>query len=1378
MSSLKLLLLGPPRIEREGVPVDVTRRKAIALLAYLAVTGESQRRDTLATLLWPDADQSRARAALRRDLSVLNKALGEGWLVVDRETVNLNRTANVWLDVDHFYDSLAACETHGHSPDYVCPACLSPLTEAVTLYRDDFLAGFTLRDSPDFDEWQFFQAEGLRQELASALERLARGYSGQGEYESAIPYARRWLALDPLHEPAHQFLMQLYAWVGQHAAALRQYRECARVLEEELGLPPSEKTTELCEAIKERRTLPPVGLHAGPLATEARTLFVPPPHLSIRPPPFLETEEEPAEAEPGVFVARERELSRLGTFLDLVLDGQGQVAFVTGEAGSGKTALLHEFARRAQDVSADLVVAIGNCSAHTGIGDPYLPFREVLSVLSGDVEARVGGGVLNRENAHRLWACVPVLVQTLIDRGPDLVDSFVPSAVLVSRAAAFARGAAGWSDRLAELTARKAARAESTDLEQSRIFKQYTDVLQALARQRPLLLLLDDLQWADAASISLLFHLGRRLSTSRILIVGAYRPEDVALGRPSTPRQAREGPRGVASSGQRERHPLESVLNELKRDFGDVWVDLNQAAAIEGRQFVDALLDTEPNRLGEAFRQALFRHTRGHPLFTIELLRDMRERRDLVQDEEGQWTVGPTLDWSAVPARVEGVIEERLDRLEPDLRELLSVAAVEGEHFTAQVLARLQSVEEREIVRQLVDSLERRHHLVSEKGVKSLNGHRLYRFRFRHTLFQQYLYGCLSPVKRELLHADVARALEKLYAGHTDEIAVQLTRHWLAAGEEERAIPYLLKAGDQARALYAHAQAERYYQQAVRVLLEHGQEELAARTLLKLGLVYTAAFKPEEAQDAYDQAFTLWEPLRKASDLPDRSTPPPVVLHLALEEPLILDPGRIDDDVSTFVAVQLFEGLVRVGPDYSVLPAVAARWEVTDRGTTYIFHLREGLCWSDGMPVTARDFEYTWRRNLDPATRSPVAHLLYPIQNARAFGEGEIDDPAEVGVIAADDLTLEVRLEQPTAYFPHLLTHTISYPVPRWAVEDRAQDWAYPGNLVSNGPYELVEWERGERLVLRRNRWYRGRFPGNATQVNCTVITEFGPALDLYAAGAVDGMTMFNADPGTVARVRADHGRDLVSIPRPSTFYLVFRTDRPPFDDVRVRQAFMHAVDREELTRVAFQGERLPATGGFVPPDIPGHSPGLGLAYDPDRARRLLAQAGYLGGQDFPEVTWFCSGGSSSERVVPFLARAWRKNLGLALEARSLEWGAFIKQIERDPAHLTLIGWSAGIPDPDDFLRVVFHSTEGLNYPRWHNARFDALVEEAARVTDHARRMTLYQEADRVLVAEESVIMPLSYGRGRMLVKPWVSLPPISSVSVCLKNIVVEREGR
>jgi oligopeptide transport system substrate-binding protein len=227
-----------------------------------------------------------------------------------------------------------------------------------------------------------------------------------------------------------------------------------------------------------------------------------------------------------------------------------------------------------------------------------------------------------------------------------------------------------------------------------------------------------------------------------------------------------------------------------------------------------------------------------------------------------------------------------------------------------------------------------------------------------------------------------------------------------------------------------------------------------------------------------------------------------------------------------------------------------------------------------------------------------------------------------------------------------------------------------------------------------------------------------------------------------------------------------------------VRQALVHALDRDALVREASEGQYLPANGGFVPPGMPAHSAGIGLAYDVDRARDLLAQAGYPGGYGFPNIDWLYSGASASEPAAPFMHRAWQESLGLDLQAQSVDWGEFMARRKLNPPHLSLVGWSADLPDPDGFLRATYHSSEGINAAScgWRSARFDALVEEAARVADPARRMALYQEADRILVRDETAIMPLWYAPGRILVKPWVTIPRVPPALLNLKEIILEAE--
>src|SRR5829696_4640624 len=363
-------LLGAPRIEHEGVPVEVDTRKAIALAAYLAVTRQSHTRDALAGLLWPEYNQSRARAALRRTLSSLGKARAEGWLHADRESVDLARDT-VWVDVTRFHELLAECKEHGHPESGVCPECLPPLTEAAALYRDDFMAGFGLRDSVAFDDWQFFQSETLRRELAGALERLARGRGALGEWETAIAHARRWLAMDTLHEPAHRLLMALYAWSDQRAAALRQYRECVRVLDQELGVAPLEETTLLYRAIQENDlpSRPVLSEHRPPLRSEAEAST----KALVKP-----TSNVPRSPD-NPLVGRDLEWDALLQAYRSI-ERAGHVVVVEGEAGIGKTRLAEEFVANVRAAGATAVIA--RCYA----GEKnlaYGPFVEGLSAALG-----------------------------------------------------------------------------------------------------------------------------------------------------------------------------------------------------------------------------------------------------------------------------------------------------------------------------------------------------------------------------------------------------------------------------------------------------------------------------------------------------------------------------------------------------------------------------------------------------------------------------------------------------------------------------------------------------------------------------------------------------------------------------------------------------------------------------------------------------------------------------------------------------------------------------------------------------------------------------------------------------------------------------------
>jgi predicted ATPase/DNA-binding SARP family transcriptional activator len=828
---LQVRLLGQFKVEVDGTPIDIPSRPAQSLLAYLILNASTaQRREKLAGLFWPDSTEQNARSNLRHALWRIRQALGSDpqtghdFVTADDFTITFEAAVDDWLDVAILERKIS----DDFSPD--------DLIEMISLYQGDLLPGF-------FEDWVVLERERLQavfeQKMHLLLERLVEAR----RWSEVLEWGERWIALGRAPEPAYRVLMIAHNELGDHSSIVTVYQRCVETLQQELGVEPSEQTRELYERLVSGETAPlkPSPALAGlngqaPGADWLATLPRPSPR--------------------ALFVAREHELAQLDEFLDLALTGQGWVIFVTGEAGSGKTALVQEFAWRAQELHSDLVVAGGNCNAYTGIGDPYLPFREVLGLLTGDVEARRVTGVIDQEQAGGLWNLVPQAVQALVNAGPDLIDIFIPGPALIARAAMAAPNgeptpeAARWLAQLEALVARQESSRGRANVQQNALFEQYTRVLQTLAAQRPLLLVLDDLQWADVGSISLLFHLGRRLEGSRILIVGIYRPAEVASGRPST------------SSRERERHPLEPVVNEFQRHFGPVHIDLRQA---EGERFVQQFLDTEPNRLGPGFQEALYKHTRGHALFTVEMVRGMQERGDLVQDEAGRWVEGPAIDWMTLPARVEGVIGERIGRLATSLQKVLQVASVEGEDFTAEVVAQVRGVDERKIVEQLSSALDRQHRLVRGQGNRRLGagGPRLSLYRFRHILIQRYLYHNLDEAEQVYLHEAVGQVLERLHGEQTEEAAVQLARHFEVAGLTAKAVKYLRQAGERAVRLSANEEAISHFTRAL-VLLEtlpdtpeRTEQELALQIALGVPLIATKGYAAPEVEKAYARAREL-----------------------------------------------------------------------------------------------------------------------------------------------------------------------------------------------------------------------------------------------------------------------------------------------------------------------------------------------------------------------------------------------------------------------------------------------------------------------------------------------------------------------------------------
>jgi adenylate cyclase len=824
---LQIRLLGTPEISLHGAPVTGLRSvKARALLFYLAVSATPQSRAALATLLWGDFPDSAARSNLRKALHYLRSHL-EGYLAIERDRVGLSPDADCWVDVAEFDAALQE-------------GTESSLQRAMELYRGDFLEGFYVRDALDFEGWWLAERARLRELMLDSLHGLANRRARLGDLEGAIALTRRFLELEPWREEAHRRLMGWLALNGQRSAALAQFEACRQVLEEELAVEPAAETIALYEQIRNGELEHTPGVRLDP------------PLAAPRAPAFLDQEragdrgaEQPASLLPPgePFVGREPELARLEAFLKSALRAETKIAFVRGEAGWGKTSLLSAFSYRAQAIHPDLIVSTGICSTHTGRGDPYLPFREIVRNLSVDIETGWAAGSIAHQHAQRLWKFLPTVVKGLLRHGPDLIDTFVPGEALLQGAVAHDALDLALLDRLRDRVLRGHSSGQDPGLDQERIFEEYTHLLRSLAQSQPLLLILDDLHWADASSVNLLFHLARRLTASPIFILGAYRPEEVSLGR--------EG----------EEHPLVGPLDEFKRSFGDVWVTLGQAEDSDdreaGRTFVDALLDLEPNRLGDEFRRRLAHNTKGHPLFTVEILRDMQARGHLFRDKDGFWIESPEISWDGLPGRVEGVIEKRIHLLSAEVREALVTASVQGEAFTAEVVARARRVDDQDVVRLFSGDLAKRYRLVRARGVRQVGNQRISRYRFRHNLFQRYLYQSLDPAERAYTHEAVGNALESLCEGRTEETAIHLARHFREAGAFDKAVKYLWQAGDSAARIYASTEAIALYDQAIQLALDSGA---SSQTLT---LLYTRLGRALELDSQFDRGLETYSEMGK-----------------------------------------------------------------------------------------------------------------------------------------------------------------------------------------------------------------------------------------------------------------------------------------------------------------------------------------------------------------------------------------------------------------------------------------------------------------------------------------------------------------------------------
>lgn len=778
VANLKLALFGPFQLTLDHQPIErFESNKVRALLAFLAVEHHHPHpRDTLTELLWPGHTIDAGRGNFRRALSNLRSVLDDQsaqppHLRITRETLQFNLASTVTVDVVRFRVLVQTTDQH--------PAWLRNLEQAMALYRGPFLEGFHADDCQEFELWMTAVRSELDLLAAGALYRLAHHDHIHGEMEEALPLYRRCLTLNPYNEAAQRGLMTALATTGQRGAALAHFTAYRHELYDELRADPETETVELFEAIQQGRFAPVEGAR---LFTEAQSTVA---------------AWSPHGAQEHTFVGREKELAALHSGARHTAQGRGRVMFVAGEAGSGKTSLVHEFARQLGRDDHPWLVIYGSCTARLGIGDPYQPLVDGLRAMAQNETAMPDTHAASRYHPSEIPPPFANAARLLREQAPD----WERLALAGDRAAALVPPAGKPPTPPPAQNSPTEPHGNSTNQARppppAALFDQLARFCERLALHHPLLLALDNLHWADAGTIALLFHLAQQLTHSRVLIVGVYRPGALALA---------ETARG---------HPLDSTVQTLRHQLGATVIDLDQA---DGRHFVDALVDREPNRLDAAFRDALYHHTEGHALFTAELLHTVRAAGRLSQDQDGCWVESGVLDWDALPARVEALIRERVDHLSPTDHALLNAACVQGDEFHAEIVAAAAGVDEQAVVARLSGELSTAHRLVLPGTLRPATGLPGARYHFRHHLFQTYLYGALDEVQRTRLHRTVGLEMERLYVLHDAKASVtpqELAWHFARAGEAARALDYLGTASQHAITWHAYAEAAGYLSQAL-----------------------------------------------------------------------------------------------------------------------------------------------------------------------------------------------------------------------------------------------------------------------------------------------------------------------------------------------------------------------------------------------------------------------------------------------------------------------------------------------------------------------------------------------------------------------------------
>ncbi|WP_373530955.1 peptide ABC transporter substrate-binding protein [Vampirovibrio sp.] len=482
-------------------------------------------------------------------------------------------------------------------------------------------------------------------------------------------------------------------------------------------------------------------------------------------------------------------------------------------------------------------------------------------------------------------------------------------------------------------------------------------------------------------------------------------------------------------------------------------------------------------------------------------------------------------------------------------------------------------------------------------------------------------------------------------------------------------------------------------------------------------------------------------------------------------EPPDLDPAKTDDLTSFSVLLPLFKGLTQFDAEMHPSPAIAESWERSGDGLRYVFHLRKNARWSDGKPVTADDFLFAWQRALSPATGAPYVFFLYELKNGKAFYEGRLKDFSQVGVHAVDAHTLSVELERPTPFFLDLAASPVMLPLRRDVVTNYGDKFTEASHMLSNGAYQMAQWTHEEKIVLTPNPYFYESAPAKRPQVKAIemyMINDANTSVVMYENGGLDFIETTTSIPSfDVRRLRKSPDCRTSVLHRIS--YFGFNVEKPPFNNPKVRQAFAYALDRSYYPRLMQSGQK-PMTS-WVTPGLVGYNPQRGIAYDPQKAKKLLAEAGYPEGKGFPTVHLSFQTQYDIQKEAEIAQYLWKKNLNVDVRLDNMEWKVLLSKLDEDPPQIFRLGWFVDYPDADSFMNV-FLSGSGNNHTQWKNQRYDQWVQKAVITLNPVQRQKLYNQAQQLLLETETAIIPVYASEKTYLVKPRIQGLSINALNL------------